>query len=157
VKLVYVHNGGHYGGKDISVGGERYEVRREGSRSVVEIPDVFAANAYGAGFEPEGIATARIVEVAAQAELSRQADDKKKAQMERLARAGRLPYIDEYGNAMNQAQLDDIDAQLKTAEENQQLKQRLMALEAKLDMLVGSDKPQEQKAEPLLKDDKSKK
>jgi hypothetical protein len=156
MRLVHILNGGRYPGTHISVLGEPYEVRQEGSRWIVDVPEVAGPHLKAHGFEPEAVAHDAMIDRAAKEAMARRAEDEKKAKIERLARAGMLPYTDENGNLMNPEYADAIDQQLKVQEENQQLKRRLMNLEQKLDMLVGSDKPQEQKAEPFSKDKEEK-
>lgn len=58
MELVYTLNGGEYGGKDLSVGGETYPVKRIGTRSLVYIPGNMAPLLKDHGFVPTGIAEA---------------------------------------------------------------------------------------------------
>jgi hypothetical protein len=87
VRLVYVRNTaeGHialaeYGGIDVGVGGERYVVRKEGSRSVVDVPPAGAVELIKLGFMPSGAADKQKIEAAAQRALAaNEADRKPKA------------------------------------------------------------------------------
>lgn len=64
-----------YGGKDLSVGGETYKVRKEGSRSLVNVPANQAPHLLAHGWVSTGVADAEIVESAAQDALKRNAEE----------------------------------------------------------------------------------
>ena len=64
-----------YGGKDLSVGGETYNVRKEGSRSLVNVPAPEAHKLIALGWMATGVATEAIVETAAQEALKRNAEE----------------------------------------------------------------------------------
>jgi hypothetical protein len=71
-----------YGGKDVGVGGERYEVRKEGSRCVVDVPAAGAVELIKLGFMPTGAADKQNVEAAARHALAAiEADRKPKARL----------------------------------------------------------------------------
>jgi hypothetical protein len=84
VRLVYGKENadGHietavYGGKDVGVGGERYDVRKEGSRYLVDVPANLAHLLATHGFVPTGAADKQKVEAAAQHALAANKADRK--------------------------------------------------------------------------------
>jgi len=135
MELVFVLNGGKYGGVELSVDGTPYEVRHEGSRDVVNVPDKVAHLLEGHGWSPTGVATARMVEIAVNAEKAA-SDERKRARIQELL---------DLGVPMNQIMLHGVDrltAMMTPGADagNAALQQRIDALEAKLAEATGAKK-----------------
>lgn len=64
-----------YGGKDVGVGGAQYNVRKDGSRSLVNVPPPEAPKLIALGWMPTGVATEAIVESAAQDAFKKNAEE----------------------------------------------------------------------------------
>jgi hypothetical protein len=128
MELCYVLNGGKYGGKDISVLGERYDVKREGSRSLVNVPEAAAPLLEAHGFWPTHISTGKMVELAVAAE-KREAEQRKTA---------RITEMLESGVSLDQLMAKGADgvmnapANVEVMRENAELKLRLAAIEEKI-------------------------
>ena len=83
MELVFRHpEGKEYGGVDVGVGGDRYEVAKEGSRQIIRgVPNSIAHLLEPHHWYPSGVVNADIVEVAAREAMTakRRADNLKLA------------------------------------------------------------------------------